>query len=367
MDRTRIKLRKFNRVNRRHAARLLILFVVAWAPLLSIAGSSETSRVRDDAIVALGRQLFGDTRLSSTRAVSCATCHVPAKAFSDGVALAIGVNGERGTRNTPSLWNAVTLPSLFWDGRRKTLEEEALDPLLNPKEHGLADEKSLLAVLRADLAYRSAFRSAFGVSSDDIRPSQVSQALAAFQRTLISNDSALDVHFAAPQRSTLSAAANRGLALFQGRAGCADCHTVADHDRSFTDHRFHGLGISLGNLLPRLAELTQRVVGADARKLDRLITQDSDIAALGRFVLTKDPRDIGKFRTPSLRNVALTAPYMHDGSVATLEDAIDYEIYYRTLERNQPLILTPLEKADLLELLLSLTSSGATAYPDHRD
>jgi cytochrome c peroxidase len=347
-----------------------VLMIVALILGLSVASSADIASARDaatrpaqrsetDLLAVLGMRLFADTRLSATRNISCSTCHRAQNAFTDGLPVAIGTNEQRGTRNTPSLWNVSDLPTQFWDGRRASLEEQALDPLLNPREHGMASGDALVAAIRQDASYVSEFERALDIRAEQIKPEHVAAALAAFERTLISDSSPFDRYYYDKQSSAVPAAAIRGFALFTGRARCSTCHTLDRKRAQFTDHQFHQLGISLGSVLPRLAELTERVANADARTLDRLISADADVATLGRFVVTKDPRDIGKFRTPSLRNVALTAPYMHDGSILTLEGALDAEIYYRSLEENRPLILTPAEKVDLVAFLKSLTSPNA--------
>lgn len=316
-----------------------------------------------DLLAYIGMHLFTDERLSITRNVSCATCHVPEKAFTDGRTVAVGNLGRRGTRNTPSLWDVGTLPNQFWDGRRTTLEQQAIDPLLNSREHGLPSAQILLETVRADRNYQADFKSAFGITSSEITIQHISQALAAFERMLVSSDSAFDRYQYGGDTTALSESAMRGFRLFDGRAGCANCHILDGARATFTDFKFHFIGVNLAPLLPRLAELAERVAAADRRVLDGLISEDSDIAALGRFVVTKNPQDIGRFRTPSLRNVAVTGPYMHDGSVPTLEMALEFEAYYRGLETNQPLMLTPSERSDLIAFLHSLTSSNALTFP----
>lgn len=338
--------------------------MIALVTVLLLSVFSAIARADDTsgAIAKLGLRLFTDTRLSETRKVSCATCHVPERAFSDGLPVAIGVNEQRGTRNTPSLWNVAELPTQFWDGRRTTLEEQALDPLLNAREHGLASEDRLLAVIRTEPAYRNGFHAAFGVAAEQIESHHVAAALAAFQRTLQLEPSPLDRFLREGRRSVLSDAQLRGLELFQGRAGCAQCHIIEARSAPLSDHRFHSIGVGLGEILPHLPTIAKKVAAADRRALERMIAEDPNVAALGRFIVTKDPHDIAKFRTPSLRNVTLTAPYMHDGSIETLESVIDYEIYYRSLQANHPLILTPLEKADLAALLHAFTSPNAQSF-----
>lgn len=309
--------------------------------------------------VALGRALFFDKRLSGDGAISCSSCHQPERAFSDGKVLAHGIGGRIGTRNTPTLLNAVFNTSQFWDGRRISLEAQALDPFVNAREHGLKDRSSLLNLLRHDPAYVKSFQNAYQIDSDGIQIEHVGKAIASFERTLISGNSHFDRFYFNNEKSALSSGAKRGLALFQGRALCATCHTIEKNHALFTDNQFHGLSVGWTRIARRLPELTARLVQARSQEvdLDQTILSEEDVAELGRFAQTLQARDIGKFRTPSLRNVALTAPYMHDGSIATLEEAIELEIYYRSAESGQPLILTPLEKADLLEFLKSLNGA----------
>ena len=307
--------------------------------------------------VALGRALFLDARLSADGATSCASCHQSERAFTDGLALARGVHARLGTRNAPSLLNVAFNTSLFWDGRRSTLEEQAMDPLLNPREHGLGTEADVLQRLREHHA--AGFRSVFGVAPESIRPSHFAMALASFQRSLLAGNSAFDRFAYRDEPAALSASAQRGLALFKGQAQCASCHTIGPSSALFTDQQFHSLSVGMKRIQDRLPALTMQVARAHAqgRQLDETILREEDVAELGRFAFTLQPQDLGKFRTPSLRNVALTAPYMHDGSVATLEEAIDLEIYYRGVAQARPLLLTPTDKADLLAFLRALTSA----------
>jgi cytochrome c peroxidase len=304
--------------------------------------------------VSIGRRLFFDQGFSADGSTSCATCHNPTHAFSDRRPVSTGANGRQGTRNAPGLLEVSRQRSLFWDGRRATLESQALDPLLNPIEHGLPDVDTLLARLRADDRYVQAFRLAYG--DGELTAPKVARALAAFQRTLQDGPSPAD-RFLAGQADALSASAQRGWVLFSGRAGCVRCHRADEAKPLFTDHAFHAVGVGLKRVEHRLAALTLRVVAlhADRRAQDHGVLADPDIAALGRFVVTLEPADIGRFKTPALRNVALTAPYMHDGSVATLAEAIELEIYYRNGADGRPLVLTPAEKDELRQFLESLT------------
>lgn len=329
-------------------------------PAATIESKDSNTRAK----VLLGRTLFFDKRLSADGTVSCASCHIPEKGFTDGRALAVGIGGSLGARHTPSLLNVGLTTSEFWDGRRASLEAQALDPLFNPREQGLQDRTALIRFLRGDRAYQSAFRAAFDVDADEITLDQLRQALASFERTLWAGGSPFDRYEYNGDRAALSPAAQRGLSLFRGRAQCATCHTIGPKGAAFTDGQFHSLGVGFSKIAPNLASTAIRVANSSPEALDKLILSDTDVAELGRFNVTRRPEDIGRFKTPSLRNVALTAPYMHDGSVRTLSDAVDLEIYYRSLDAGRPLILTPAERVDIVEFLNALTSPYATSLVD---
>jgi cytochrome c peroxidase len=312
---------------------------------------------RSASAVVIGKRLFFDKRLSADGTISCSVCHDPKKAYSDGLPVAKGIQGQLGTRKAPSLLNVAFTTSEFWDGRRESLEQQAIDPLLNPREHGLRDGEAVLHIIRSDRTYNEAFQRSFGVSPDHITIDLVAMAIASFERTLIAGNSPFDRYLYADEKAALSPNAAQGLELFRGRARCASCHLIGEHYALLTDNHYHRVGIGASAIEgARLSAATNRVINATPAELDHLISEDPDIAALGRFVVTKNPRDIGLFKTPTLRNVALTAPYMHDGSVKTLAAALDAEIYYRSVEAGRPLILTPNEKADLQAFLISLTS-----------
>jgi cytochrome c peroxidase len=268
--------------------------------------------------------------------------------------LAQGISGAISTRNAPSLRNAAFVEAQFWDGRRSSLEAQVGDPFVNGLEHGLQSHDQLLSLIRNDAAYRRRFEKVFG--GGQIAMVHVTKALASYVRTLPIGNSAFDQFQYGGKTDALPHAARRGFELFRGRAQCASCHTIGEHSASFTDNQFHSLGVGLAPISANLAQLTVRVAATPRDQLDQLVAQNHEIAALGRFVVTNDPNDIGRFKTPSLRDVALTAPYMHDGSLRTLEEAVDQESYYRGLEAGRPLILTPAEKADLVAFLRALTS-----------
>lgn len=317
----------------------------------------------------LGRKLFFDKRLSADGTISCSSCHEPQHAFSDGRPLAIGIGGGKGTRNAPSLFNVAYQTSLFWDGRAATLESQASMPLLNPVEHGLADPQHLVDIVQRDPKYQRDFAKCFTKQSDTISMGQITAVLATFERTLLAGDSPFDRYYFAGERTAMPESAIRGFELFRGRAQCATCHLIGEHDALLTDQQFHPSITRLpAEVNDNLSRLTQKVVRARAqsdgsRMIDRAITDDPQIAALGRFVVTLNPADIGQFKTPSLRNVALTAPYMHDGSFANLEQAIDAELYVRGSAMNFPIVLTANEREDMLAFLNALTTSAKHGLP----
>jgi cytochrome c peroxidase len=325
--------------------------------LLNACPSASTEKSRDGMIIDLGRRLFFERKLSADGAVSCATCHDPKRAFSDGRTRAIGALGKMGTRNAPSLLDVGTRTELMWDGRVSSLEEQVGLPLTNPIEHDLRDRRTVVAILKKEAAYVTAFRKAFASEQDSLSFENAAIALAAYERTLHSPHSAFDRYTENPSAGVLPSEAVRGLALFRGKARCDSCHPL-DTKAGFTDQLYHRSPVPLPpELLQDLGPLAEKVrafrLNGDAVSLNQLLSLDGRAAALGRFVVTLDPSDIGAFRTPPLRNVALTAPYMHDGSVADLPTAIEKELYSRGSSR-EPIILTSQEREDLLQFLLSL-------------
>ena len=258
--------------------------------------------------IALGRTLFFNPALSADRTVSCATCHQPDRAFTDGRAVARGIHGVEGTRNTPSLVNVGYGRVFFWDGRADSLEAQVMGPMTNPKEMGLSE---------AQIEARTSMKA-----------SDVAAALASYVRTIKSSDSRFD-WFQSGQPQMLTERERAGFELFRGRAQCATCHGGPDQ----TDNRFHNTGVGWAN---------------------------GTFADEGRFSVSGDDRDHGAFKTPSLRDVALTAPYMHDGSLATLEAVVKF--YSDGGRRNpyqdprmRPLGLTADEQQSVVAFLGALT------------
>jgi cytochrome c peroxidase len=283
--------------------------------------------------IALGRRLFSEPKLSSGDKLSCASCHNPKIGFSDGRRFSVGASGATGKRNAPTILNSAYAPSQFWDGRAPSLEEQVGGPMSNPIEMNQSHEISV-AKLQADPAYRADFERAFGPGPITI--SKVKSAIASFERTLISGNSPFDRYQYGNDKTALSPAAIRGLEVFinHEKGNCAACHAVGPRDALFTDGQFHNIGVG--------------------------VNESGELTDLGRYDETKYDRDKGAFKTPSLRNVALTAPYMHDGSLKTLKAVVDFYVGGANsnpyLDREiKPLNLTAQEKSDLISFLESLT------------
>jgi cytochrome c peroxidase len=271
----------------------------------------------------LGRQLYFDGRLSADGTISCATCHAPDKGFSDNRPTSTGIKGQVGGRNAPVAINRLFSQEQFWDGRAASLEAQALGPIQNPIEMGNTLKK-MVAKLKTIQGYRKQFKQVFGT---DVTAVGVAQAIAAFERSLVCGNSAFD-KYEDGDDAALSEGEQQGLQLFREKANCVRCHTGF----AFTDERYHNIG-----------------VGFDRPKPD-----------LGRYTITKKEADNGAFKTPTLRNIAASAPYLHDGSAKTLEDVIEFYdkggIKNPSLSNEiKPLNLTAKEKTDLVAFLKSLS------------
>jgi cytochrome c peroxidase len=318
--------------------------------------------------VELGKQLYFDTRISTDGTVACATCHDPRKGFADGrgKATSAGIGNALGVRNAPTVLNAAFLAAQFWDGRATTLEEQAVQPLINSIEHGFKDHPAVIAKLKTLPEYPPLFSAAFGTDAIDIQ--RVGQAIASFERTLLSLDAPID-RFLAGDAKAISASAQRGWELYNAKARCNTCHGRIDVLPLFTDDLFHNIGV--GVKLVDFDAVSRRAAAqvASGASVDELALGDAESSALGRFLVTRETKDLGAFKTPQLRNVALTAPYMHDGSQATLREVIDF--YDKGGEANayldggmRPLALTEQEKKDLVALMETFTSSDLARFAE---
>ncbi|MBX3320705.1 MAG: c-type cytochrome [Nitrospira sp.] len=278
--------------------------------------------------VELGRMLFFDKRLSKNDTIACANCHMASKGFGDGMPVSTGIKGLKGGRSAPVSFNRVYSKAQFWDGRAATLEDQSIGPFVNPVEHGFVNHDEMVAKMKKIPGYRKLFKDVFG---RDIEIGDVGRAIASFQRTVLSGNSAVDKFDIGGDEKALSDSAKRGLELFRGKARCTRCHSGFN----FTDEKFHNLGI-----------------GWDTNTVD-----------LGRYMETNNAEDIGAFKTPTLREIARTAPYMHDGRFKTLAEVVDF--YNKGGVKNPhqdntiiPLELTDEEKNDLVAMLKSLNGEG---------
>ena len=285
------------------------------------------------ASIALGRRLFYDTRLSKDDSLSCASCHQPQVRFSDTRERSTGFGGATGLRHAPTLVNVAYSPLFFWDGRAANLESQVGNPIADALEMNQTHDASV-AKLKNDKTYEAMFLSAFG--TEEITMERVEKALASFERTILSGNSAFDRYEYRGQKDALSPAQIRGLAVFKDprKGNCAACHTIGPSYALFTDGLFHNTGQGIGD--------------------------NEEFSDLGRFKVTKVEGDTAQFKTPTLRNVAVTGPYMHDGKLKTLKDVVDF---YAGKGNSNPHLdkrismieLTGQDRNDLVEFMKSLT------------
>ena len=249
--------------------------------------------------IALGRRLYYDPILSADNTISCASCHGAETGFTDRGSVSTGVGGKKGARHSPTVINSAYNDLQFWDGRAPSLEEQAKGPIINPVEMATTHDAAV-ARLQADPKYVALFKQAWG--TDRITIDLVVKSIASFERTVLCGNSPFDRFYYGHDKKALSASAQRGLKLFMDpkKGDCASCHTISEKYALFTDNKFHNLGI-----------------GADI---------EGKLNDLGRYEQTKDDADYGAFKTPTLRAIALRAPYMHDGSFPKLNDALSHYI-----------------------------------------
>ena len=294
-------------------------------------------------VVELGRRLFLEPRLSASGRTSCASCHNPATAFSDTRAASVRDDGSLTQRRTQSVLNAGYLPTTMWDGKYRTLEEQVLDTFRTDGDMGQPVDVAVSRI-RGDVEYQLAFKRVYG--SPEITAKALADAIAQYERSLTSGDSPFDRYLFKEDRTALTVDQVKGLQVFSSRGGCLNCHDVFHPQFNplgggtalFTDFRFHNLGV--GYKFGRFRDV-------------------------GRFHITREPSEMGAFRTPSLRNVAERAPYMHDGSLKTLEEVVEF--YDRGGIANpylspsiHPLFLSTEEKRVLVEFLRALSDPDVT-------
>jgi cytochrome c peroxidase len=314
--------------------------------------------------IALGQKLFFDGRLSADGTVACGTCHDPARAFTDGRPVSIGIHGRAGQRNAPTILNALFNKTQFWDGRVNTLEEQAALPIVNTVEMGQPSLDAAVARIAAIGEYRRAFRSAFG------RPPNgpdLLRAIASYERTQLAFDSPFD-HYISGDKHAIDASATRGWIVFNTRGRCNKCHALTEDKRdtsNFTDNEYHNIGIGIvrHNVVALARQAEQLINSGDSAAIDNAAIQ-TEMSALGRFLISKKEADIAAFKTPNLRNVLVTGPYFHDGSQETLWDVVDHYnkgdgLHNPYLDEDiQPLALKEADIDDVVAFLGSLTSSN---------
>jgi cytochrome c peroxidase len=317
--------------------------------------------------IELGRKLYFDRRLSKDGTVACATCHDVSRGFTDQRPVAEGIGDQLGRRNSPTTMNALFFQTLFLDGRAPSLEEQAKLPILNPIEMGQPSREATIAAIAGDGDYVALFQRAYGRAPnyDDL-----GRAIASFERTLVFLSSPFD-RFLAGDQKAISEEAKQGWALFNGKARCVSCHAINGSNPLGSDNRFHNIGVSARHqdfeqlATKALAALKEAKGQAGLEAVDRLALQ-TDMSELGRFLITKDRSDIGGFKTSQIRNVGVTAPYMHDGTLQTLWDVMDH--YNKGGEANlyldggiEPLALTEGEINAVVALLFSMTDDRLAA------
>jgi cytochrome c peroxidase len=312
--------------------------------------------------ISLGQKLFFERRLSVNGTVSCSTCHDPALAFTDRKTTSVGVQGRIGQRNAPTILNALYNKTQFWDGRVNTLEEQAALPIVNSVEMGHPNLDAAVAQIGAIEEYQHAFRVVFGRPPNG---ADLLRAIASYERTQISFDSPFD-HFIAGDKNAIDESARRGWELFNNQARCNKCHALTDTTRdvsNFIDNDFHNVGVLIvqHKVIPLARQAEQLIKTGDTSAIDQAAIQ-TDMSALGRFLVTKKESDIASFKTPNIRNVLVTGPYFHDGSQETLWDVVDHYNKGAGLQNPyldqdiQPLALTENDVDDLVAFMASLTS-----------
>ncbi|MES2807328.1 MAG: cytochrome c peroxidase [Bacteroidota bacterium] len=310
-------------MKKRNLTLLIVAFGLGFTTLASFMSGPDEVQTKEE----LGRKLFFDNILSKDQTINCSSCHNPDFAFADTSVFSKGIGGKLTARNSPGLTNLSGRTHFFWDGRAASLEEQALGPITSPDEMGLPIEEAVERLNKNDI-YANAFKKIFKAAPNK---DNLLKALAAFERTLETSNSPYDRYINGDD-DALSAAAVRGRGLFIGKANCNNCHSGED----FTADRFKSIGLYNGK----------------------------DLNDAGRFIVTKDSTVLGDFKIPGLRNVAVTAPYMHNGKFKTLRSVVEYynnpsaivsDGINRDLSLDKPLNLVSSEMDDLVEFLKALT------------
>ena len=316
--------------------------------------------------VLLGRKLFFDRRLSLNETMSCAMCHVPEQGFTNNeMATAVGIEGRTVRRNAPTIYNVAYFSHIFHDGRETRLEYQVWQPMLNLNEMANPGFGYVVGKIRSFSDYKGLLESAFEGRGPGIET--IGMAIASYERTIVSGNSAFDRWYFDNDESALSASAQRGFGLFTGKAGCMACHVIHKDYALFTDDAFHNTGLgwrfSVGD---GQAEVPVQIAPGVKIMVPKKVIDSvgkPPPSDLGRYEVTQDPADRWRYKTPTLRNVALTAPYMHNGVFGTLKDVVSFYnkggIPNPGLDPSiRPLGLTDDEMADIVAFLQSLTGDN---------
>jgi len=351
-------------LERRQGKRADLLEFVETPPLgLPAVPGAEAN---DPAKIELGRKLFFDRRLSLNDTFSCAMCHVPEQGFTNNeIATAVGIEGRSVRRNSPTIFNVAYAELLFHDGREDRLEQQIWGPLLAHNEMGNPSVGYVLNKIRRIDDYDGLFEAAF--DGRGVSMATLGSALASYQRTLVSGDSAFDRWYYGGDANALSTSAQRGFELFTGRAACSACHLIGKDSALFMDNQLHNTGLGYRESMGiRPQKQSVQVAPGVVLEIDRAIIDrvgEPALADVGRYEVTQNPYDRWKYKTPGLRNVELTAPYMHNGSMSTLRDVVEF--YNAGGVPNEglsplirPLELNAQEQDDLVQFLESLTGSN---------
>ncbi len=329
-------------------------------PPLPLPATNPLTREKVD----LGRRLFMDRRLSHNNTMSCAMCHVPEQGFtSNELGAAIGIGGRSLRRNAPTLYNVGYQRSFFHDGREPHLEEQAWSPLLARVEMGMPSMGYVTEKVRQLPEYRGLFEAAFG---GPVTSERIGQALASYQRTLVSGNSRFDRWRYGGDAAALDAREQRGFGVFAGKGRCVACHRVGEQSALFTDHRFHNTGIGWERAMqPARASYRVQLAPGTFVEVDGALLSafEPPQADTGRYEVTGTLEDRWAYKTPTLRNAALTAPYMHDGSLATLEEVVGFYDRGGIANENRSPLIAPLgldaeERAALVAFLKTLTGDN---------
>jgi cytochrome c peroxidase len=320
--------------------------------------------------IALGRKLFMDRRLSHNNTISCAMCHVPEQGFTTNeLATAVGIEGRSHRRNSPTIYNVGYYTKLFHDGREFSLENQVIGPLVAFNEMGNPSVGHVVEKIRNTKDYAGLFENAFG---GGVTLERLTQAIASYERTFVSGNSRFDQWFYGDNSKALNSDEVKGFGVFIGKGNCVVCHSITDKVALFTDQSFHNTGIGWARnnkVINKVYEgktfPVELAPGIIVQVANGQVDSASEVPEndVGRFEITEDPKDRWAYKTPSLRNIKLTAPYMHDGSISNLEGVVNF--YDRGGDDNplkdpllRPLGLSDSEKSALVSFLKALTGSN---------